>query len=254
MKKRDWYDREDFWSTWGSVMFSRERWEMAPEDVDKVISLTQAKPGDSVLDLCCGPGRHALELARRGFLVTGVDRTKRYLEEARRRVKMEGLYVKFIQKDMRDFRQPRAFDAAINLFTSFGFFEDQKDDRKVIQNIWASLKDGGTLVMDLIGKEIMARIFQERDWQEIDGGIMLEERKVSQDWGWVENRWILLKDGKVREFKFSLRPYSAVELTGMLADCGFSKTEVYGSLAGTPYDHQAKRLVVVAHKGKKKTK
>ena len=118
------------------------------------------------------------------------------------------------------------------------------------KNVHHSLKDGGVFVVDVVGKEILARIFQERDWHEIDGAIMLEERKVSRDWGWMENRWMLLKGGRVKEFRFSLRPYSAAELTRLLTDCGFARTQVYGSLAGTPYDHQAKRLVVVAHKGK----
>jgi SAM-dependent methyltransferase len=248
MKK--WFEDDAFWDTWRPTMFSEERWEKAPEEVDNLISLCGAKAGASVLDLCCGPGRHSLELARRGFSVTGVDRTKRYLEEGRRKAKKEGLGVQFVQKDMRKFLRPKAFDAAINLFTSFGFFEDQRDDELVVKNVFRSLKNGGVFVIDIIGKEIIARIFRERDWHETNGTIMLEERKVSRDWSWMENRWLLVKGGKVKQFSFSLRPYSAAELTRLLTDCGFARTEVYGSLAGTPYDHQAKRLVAVAHKGK----
>ncbi len=248
MKK--WYEDEAFWDTWAPTMFSKERREKAPEEVDNLIPLCGAKAGASVLDLCCGPGRHSLELARRGFSVTGVDRTKRYLEEAHRQAKKEGLDAEFIQKDMRKFLRPKAFDVAINLFTSFGFFEDQKDDELVVKNVFRSLKNEGVFVIDIMGKEIIAKIFRERDWHELDGAIMLEERKISQDWGWMENRWMLLKDGKVKEFRFSHRPYSAAELARLLTDCGFARTQVYGSLAGTLYDHQAKRLVVVAHKGK----
>jgi SAM-dependent methyltransferase len=251
---RRWYEDEAFWDTWAPTMFSQERWEKAPEEVDNLVSLCRLKAGASVLDLCCGPGRHSLELTRRGFLVTGVDRTKRYLEEARRQAKKERLGVEFIQRDMRKFLKPNAFDAAINLFTSFGFFEDQKDDELVAKNVFRSLKNGGVFVVDIMGKEIIARIFQERDWHRMNGGIMLEERKVSRDWGWMENRWTLVKGGRVKEFCYSLRPYSAAELTRLLTDCGFARTQVYGSLAGIPYDHQAKRLVVVAHKGKPRRK
>jgi SAM-dependent methyltransferase len=232
---RKWYEDDAFWDTWAPVMFSEERLGKAPEEVDNLVSLCRPKAGASVLDLCCGPGRHSLELARRGFSVTGVDRTKRYLEEARRKAKKEGLGVEFIQKDMRKFLRPKAFDMALNLFTSFGFFEDQKEDELVAKNVFRSLKNGGVFVVDIMGKEIIARIFQERDWHRVNGGIML-----------------LVKGGRVEEFSFSLRPYSAAELVRLLTDCGFSRTEVYGSLAGTPYDHQAKRLVVVAHKAKQK--
>jgi len=251
---KPWYERDSFWHTWASFMFSRERWENAAEEVTNLVKLMQIKPGVSILDLCCGPGRHSLEFARRGFSVTGVDRTKKYLEEAVKRAKKQRLNVKFVQKDMRKFCRPGKFDAALNLFTSFGFFENKKDDQLVARNVYRSLKDGGVFVVDLMGKEIMARIFRERDWQEVGGTIMLEERKISKDWSWMENRWMLLKDGRIREFRFSHRPYSAAELTGLLADCGFSKTEVYGSLSGAPYDHQAKRLVVVASKRKRKRK
>lgn len=247
-----WYDDDAFWDTWGPIMFSKERWEGAPEEVDNLINLLDIEPNAKVLDLCCGPGRHLLEFARRGFSVTGVDRTKRYLEDARNSAKKEGLKVEFVQKDMREFRRPQTFDLAVNLLTSFGFFEDQRDDEKVAKNVFASLKEGGAFVIEMMGKEILARIFRERDWQEVNGAIWMEERKVSKDWSWMENRWILLKGGKTQEFRFSLRPYSAAELIRLLGECGFARIEVYGNLAGAPYDHKAQRLVVAAHKARKK--
>jgi SAM-dependent methyltransferase len=250
MKK--WYEDDAFWDTWGPIMFSKERWQGTPEEVDNLIKLLQIEPNAKVLDLCCGPGRHSLEFARRGYSVTGVDRTRQYLEDASKLAKKEGLDVKFVQKDMRDFREPEAFDAAVNLLTSFGFFEDERDDERVAKNVFASLKDGGAFVIQMMGKEILARIFRERDWQEVEGAIMLEERKVSRDWSWMENRWILLRDGKTQEFRFSLRPYSAAELKALLNDCGFDTVGAYGDLAGAPYDHKAKRLVVVAQKRKEK--
>jgi SAM-dependent methyltransferase len=250
MKK--WYDDDAFWEAWGPIMFSRERWEGAPEEVDNLIDLVDIEPNANVLDLCCGPGRHLLEFARRGFSVTGVDRTKKYLEDARKSAEKEGLKAEFVQKDMRKFRKPQTFDLAVNLLTSFGFFEDQRDDEKVAKNVFASLREGGAFVIEMMGKEILARIFRERDWQEVNGAIWMEERKVSKDWSWMENRWILLKGGQTHEFRFSLRPYSAAELTRLLTECGFAETEVYGNLAGAPYDHKAQRLVVVAHKARKK--
>lgn len=72
----------------------------------------------------------------------------------------------FMQADMRAFRMPVGFDLAINLFTSFGYFEEEADDRKVLANVLASLNSGGAYVMDMMGKEILARSFQERDWRD----------------------------------------------------------------------------------------
>lgn len=243
-----WYEDDIFWETWGPFMFSKERLENAPAEVTNIISLLKINPGASILDLCCGPGRHSLEFARRGFSVVGVDRTRTYLEKARKQAEIEGLDIKFIQEDMRSFCMPGVFDAAINLFTSFGFFEDKKEDELVAKNLYHSLKDGGVLIIDVIGKEVIARIFRERDWSEEDGVIFLEERKVTKDWSWMENRWILIKGDKREEFRFSHRPYSAVELSLLLKESGFSTISIYGDLAGSPYDHKAKRLVAVARK------
>jgi SAM-dependent methyltransferase len=190
-----------------------------------------------------------LELATRGFQVTGVDRTAAYLQEARARASQEGLEVEFVQEDMRTFVRPEAFDAVINYFTSFGYFESEDDDRKVVENAYRSLRPSGMLLMDMMGKEILARIFSERGWREEDGTLILEERQVSPDWSMVYNRWIIIKDGERREVTLTTRQYSAAELSRLLKGCGFASVNVYGDLLGAPYDMKARRLVVVAGKG-----
>jgi len=243
-----WYEDDDFWKTLAPRLFGRERWENTPAEVEKTISLLEINPGAQVLDLCCGPGRHSLELARRGFQVTGVDRTSGYLEDARKSAAAEKLNVEFLQEDMRSFCRPGSFDAVLNLFTSFGYFEDLEDDERVLNNIYSSLKAGGRLIMEMIGKEVLARTFCERVWSEEDGEILLEERKLSSGWNWIQSRWILIKDGDRKEFTISNRLYSAVELSGLLTEAGFTSVKVFGNLNGAPYDHMAERLVAVAVK------
>ena len=117
-----------------------------------------------MLDLCCGPGRHSLEFARRGFRVTGVDRTAHYLTTARAAATREGLTVEFVQEDMRHFHRPAAFDLALNLFSSFGYFEDVANDLRVLQHLHDSLKSGGQVLLEMAGKEPLARMFQPRTW------------------------------------------------------------------------------------------
>ena len=104
-----------------------------------------------------------MELARRGFNVTGVDRAAQYLGQARQQALEEGLVIEFVQQDMREFRRPGSFDIPLNLNTSFGYFEDPADDLQVLPNIHASLQPGGSLVAKTIVKEVLARIFQERE-------------------------------------------------------------------------------------------
>ncbi len=243
-----WYEQNTFWETVAPTLFTQQRWEDAPAEVDQVVSLLGVEPGAHVLDLCCGVGRHSLALARRGFCVTGVDRTQPYLDRAAEQAEAEGLEVEFVQSDMRSFCRPDAFDAVVNLFTSFGYFEDPEDDRQVAANMYRSLKAGGVFLIDMMGKEVLARIFRERDWYEEDGVLVLQERKIAQNWSWMENRWILLAGDSRTELNLSHRIYSAVELASLLTECGFAHVEAYGNLDGSAYDHLARRLVIVARK------
>ncbi|MFH1143389.1 MAG: class I SAM-dependent methyltransferase [Candidatus Eisenbacteria bacterium] len=244
---QDWFEDDAFWSEMAPYMFHEQRMAATPIEVDQLLALLELPPGAGILDLCCGPGRHSLELARRGYRVTGVDRTAAYLESARRQGQAENLEIEFVQADMRAFRRAASFDAALNLYTSFGFFSDPADDRRVLENIRASLNPGGMLVIETMGKEVLARTFRERDWhREDDGALFLEERTLLADWSALEARWILIRGAARREHGFRLRLYSAAELRDLIHDVGFGAVRACGSLAGVPYDHQARRLVMVA--------
>jgi SAM-dependent methyltransferase len=229
-------------------LFSNEQIESAREQVEQVISLMDMHPGLSVCDLACGVGRHSLELARRGFRVTGVDRTELYLRQARDAATAEGLDIEFVKQDMRNFKRPDSFDVVTSLFTSFGYFEEASDNERVLANVYTSLKSNGKLLLEMMGKEVLARIFRPRDWREEGGITVLEEREVVEHWSRIENRWILLSDATRSEYEFSHWLYSAAELCDMLRGCGFCEVEVYGNLSGSPYDHKAERLVVFARR------
>ncbi len=244
----DWFEDDEFWRTSAPSMFGDPLWQAAPADVEGVIELAGIAAPAQVLDLGCGPGRHTLELARRGFRVTGVDLSKFLLDEARRRAREAGLAVEFVERDMREFRWDGEFDCALNLFTSFGFFEDPADDRRVVENVFHALKSGGAFVLDTLGKEILARVFKSRDWREHDGEFWLYERTVQNDWSWMENRWIVVREGVQKEFRISHRIFSAAELSRLMLECGFERVDAYGDFAGSPYDQDARRLVVVARK------
>jgi SAM-dependent methyltransferase len=230
------------------VLFSERRRADAPGEVDQIVALLKLTPPARILDLCCGIARHSLELARRGFRVTGVDITEMYLKEARNRAAEEKLNLELIRFDMREFRRPNTFDAALNMFTSFGYFPDPNEDRRVAENVYQSLRRGGVFLIDVMGKEVLARIFRERDWHEEDGILVLQEHKLSQNWSWIENRWTIITQDRRTTFTVSHRLYSAAELVVLLGGCGFREVQVYGGLDGTPYDQNARRLVAVARK------
>jgi SAM-dependent methyltransferase len=223
--------------------------EGSAAEVEKIVTLLGIAPGASVLDLCCGIGRHSIEFARLGYRVTAVDLNKAFIAQARERAKREKVEVDFAQGDMREFTRPGAFDAAVNLVTSFGYFENQADDLKVARNLCESLKPGTRLVVGMMGKEILARKFVPRRWEVApDGTFLLMEHQLRSGWEWMEDRCILIKDATRRELNFSYRVYSAAELGAVLRQAGFQAVEFFGTLGGTPYDHNAERLVAVATK------
>ncbi len=246
--EQSWYEQDGFWKTFAPLLFNSERMLSAGQEAGQIVLLLKLQTGVSICDLCCGPGRHSLELGRLGYCVTGVDRIGLYIEQAKKKAKENGLNIRFVQEDMKSFCEPNAFDAVINVFTSFGFFEEATDDKRVLENVYKSLKKDGKFLIDIMGKEVLARIFQEKRWFEEDGTIVLEESKLSEDCSSVESRWIKIKNGELDEYRFSLRLYSAAQLSELLKSCGFGQVKIYGDLSGSAYDQTAKRLVVVAHK------
>ena len=245
----EWFEEEEFWRELYPYMFPPDRMEAAREQVDQIIELA-GLPGRAVLDLCCGPGRHAVEFARRGWVVTGVDRTRFLLDRAQERASGAGIVVEWVQEDMRQFLRPAVFDLACSLFTSFGYFADEEDDRRVLRNVHKSLKAGGVFVLEMLGKERLARVWQSAQCTDYpDGALLLQRPQLRDDWTRVHNEWTLLKDGRARTFHFEHAVYSGRELKDRLLTCGFSEVRLFGDLQGAPYGLDAARLVAVARKG-----
>ncbi len=178
-----------------------------------------------------------------------MDRSPFLLKKARERAKELDLNVEWVEEDMRDFRRETAFDLALNLFTSFGYFEDDGENLGVLRNLARSLVPGGCCVLDVMGKERIARIFNPATLDEIEGsGLLLQRHTVIDDFTRMQNEWILLKEDGRRSFKFRHYLYSGRELRDMLLQAGFQQVELYGGLDGAPYDQRAQRLVAVARK------
>jgi ubiquinone/menaquinone biosynthesis C-methylase UbiE len=244
----DWYDIDEFWDVMSHKLFAEKNPAETKKEIEQIISLTGITPNFKILDLCCGQGRHSLELAKRGFEVTGVDRTVQYLEKAKSETSKQNFSIEFIKDDMRNFKRANYFNAIIIMYTSFGYFEDQNENIKVLHNSFISLKKKGLLLIDVVGKEILQRKFTERESFELDGITYIEERKVINNWSRIENRWIMLKDNLQKEFKLSHWVYSENELKKMLSNAGFSSVKIFGDLTGKKLDENAERLIAIAVK------
>jgi len=243
---RDWHEDDRFWALAEPLMFDDFRVQSALPEIEQLVHLAQIDPGAKILDLCCGPGRHAIELARKDYRVTGVDRTARYLDRAR--ATAGALDIEWVLEDARRFVRPEAFDLAINLYTSFGYFEDPEDDLLMLENVARSLRPGGALVVQMHGKEVVAKGFAERTWGESGQITWLQEHRLHANFEAIEDRWTLLTPQGRHDISFVVRLYAATEFGTLLQKAGFSGARFFGSLDGLPYDQNAHRMVAIARK------
>jgi SAM-dependent methyltransferase len=244
----DWFENDSFWQHVTTLLFDEERIAAGDNECDAILALGHLTQPLDVLDLAAGIGRHAIAFAQRGHRVTAVDRTAGYLEIISQRAEASDVAVELVQQDMREFQRKKSFDLALNLYTSFGYFSDQRDDLRVAKVLYESLREGGCAVMEMTSKEILARDWKERDWHELaDGTVVLEEREVLDSFRRASCRWTLIPpDGSLFAYRFEHTLYSASELSGLLKDAGFSRIQTYGGLDGSAYNQDAERLVAIA--------
>ncbi len=224
-------------------MFESERWAEAPTVVDAIETLALRHPGAAVLDLCCGMGRTAVEFARRGYTVCGVDITPSYLTAA---AEYAGdLSLELVHADARSFVRPAAFDLVVNLYNSFGYFDTIQDDALLVRNAAASLKPGGSLIVEMLGKEIAVREFTAGEEFSRNGFNVRTRYQVVDSWAGLQNTWRIEGNGKVFERSFVQRMYAGTELRQLFLENGFKEVALYGEWDGSPYDESAR--VLIAH-------
>ncbi|RKX70329.1 MAG: hypothetical protein DRZ90_00050 [Spirochaetes bacterium] len=247
----DWWSDRRFWNDFAPLMFDSERWGNAVGDVEGMIKLTGSVPPEKILDVGCGPGRHSLELGKKGFRATGIDINENYLETAEKLSRSGQLEIPpvFLNCDMRGINTTESFNGAISFFQSLGYFENPDEDLKVCTEVYKALEKDGWFLVEMDGKETTAASFEERTWLERDGRTILLEYEAEAAWSMLHNRWQFRDtDGSWHEYEFSYRLYSAVELGELLEKAGFASIEFFGALDGRPYNQNAKRLVALARR------
>lgn len=244
----NWFSNADFWSLFYDWMFSADSFDQAREQGEDIIKLSGISAG-TVLDLCCGPARHSVPLRKAGFEVTGVDIQTLLLEKAKEYAAKESATIEFIIEDMRSFRRMESFDLVLNMFSSFGYFEYPSEDLKVVENVYYSLKHGGQFLIDLRGKEVHAKGFTETISSEMpNGDLVFQRTQNNDDWTRAITTWVYVAGHRADSFEVTLNLYSGAEMRNLLRQAGFFNVRLYGDLKGSPYDHNANRLIVVAEK------
>ncbi len=219
-------------------------------EVDAVERILHLRKGARVLDLACGAGRHAIELARRGYAVTGYDLSGDLLKTARAAARTARQEVVFVEGDMRDLPYHAAFDAVINMFSSFGYFESEGDDRRVLAGVARALKARGKFLMDRFNRESLAYELPMQGWRVgEDGSVILQEDTFDVLRGRYDTRQIVIDREGTREHLGSVRAYTLPELKELFDAAGLHIHRVLGGLDLSPYRARSRRLVLYAVKG-----
>lgn len=248
-KKREWFENEAFWKNFGPIMFDSQRWAEAPAVAADICKIAGLSKGSTILDAGCGVGRITTELALKGLDVTGVDIIQSELDAAADSAADEKVKVNFVKADLRTFTTENKFDAAVNLYTSFGYCDTIEEDLQILKHIADSIKDNGWFIMECTSRETAIMYYTSGEWFERAGMTVLTQFSVEGAWEGLRSKWILIdKDGHRIEHEFVQRLYSAIELKRMMLAVGFKSAEIYGDFDFSPYNEKARTMVIVARK------
>lgn len=242
----------DWWHDYFDASYPRRYAMDGEQTVAEVLMLRDLLPDApaDLLDVACGQGRHSIALARGGYTVVGLDASEPLLAQARAAAALEGVELSFVPGDMRAIPYVACFDAAINMFTAFGYFSDEAENMAVLAGIARALKPGGRLVMELAHRDRVVSGFQPTDWYELDDGtVVWVRRHFDPVRGLLTSidRW-RTPAGEEEERYHRIRIYSATELDGMLRAAGLVPTAWYGSISLHAFSSESPRMIVVAQR------
>ena len=226
--------------------------ERTRTEVEDLLQLLDLSPGNKILDLCCGYGRHSIEIARRGYSVTGFDLSEYLLTQAKLDAERAGVEIDWVQGDMRALPFANEFDAVINMFDSFGYLESEKEDQRVLEQVHKALRPNGPFLQEIPNIAAFVRTFQalkvSRSPVE-DEVFIVEER----DFDLVQSRLQLRIKRLGPDYRHNfcdanVRLYSPPEILNMLRNTGLEVKACYGGLGRTPLTLDSTFLVVLSSK------
>jgi SAM-dependent methyltransferase len=239
--------RIDYLNVYGH-MFTEERAEKESAFVARTLDL---KPGASVLDLCCGQGRHSVQLAKRGFKVTGLDLNAEYLDLASKAAEAAKVKIETVAGDMREIPFENRFDAIVNMYSSFGYLESEAEDLKVLESAAKALKAGGRLLLDMLNREWAIDNYIQNDWHTgADGTLYVERRDLDLATSRMHVHFIVVdpKGGRRESIGHIIRLYTLTEMTRLLERVGMRVMAVFGGFEGEDYGIGTRRMIIVAKK------
>lgn len=227
--------------------FTPERTTVELDFIEDALGLPK---GAALLDLGCGYGRHAVGMARRGYQVTGVDFNAQYLAIGATEARAAGANVTWQAGDMRELKFEGAFDGVYSYFTSFGYYDDEENER-VLDGITRALKSHGRFLIDMVNRDNILVHPNLRTWTQRDDGVLfMEEVSLQLSDSRVVSRQILIDPagGTNVTKEYSLRAYTCAELTSLLRRHGLEVKDVWGGPGREPYSCDSRRLVLLSER------
>jgi SAM-dependent methyltransferase len=222
--------------------------EQTRAEADFLLTSLRLSAGAMVLDVPCGSGRHALELAARGMRMVGVDLSRDEIAEARKRAAAAGLSIEWRQADMRDLPWHAAFDGAYCFGNAFGYL-DPGGMRAFVQAVARALKPGARFVLDsgMVAESVLPNL-KSREWTQVDDILFLEENRYDARQSCVETTYTFVRAGEAHTRTALHWVFTVRELCDMLGDAGLIAKALHSSLAGDEYRAGARYLLLVAEK------
>jgi SAM-dependent methyltransferase len=216
--------------------------ELSDRQAELIARLLDLRAGQRVLDVPCGHGRITERLAVFGCDVVGVDSDPVFLERAR----SSAPDLDYREGDMRRLEFDAEFDAVVNWFTSFGYFDDDTD-RSILRSFRRALKPGGKLLLELQNRDpIVQMVGAGSAWVEERGDDFLIDRQVYDvASGRTRTSRVMIRDGRVKRTHYSVRLFTFTELRDWLLDAGFASATAYAG-DGEPFSRDSRRMVLVA--------
>lgn len=243
MEEKQWFE-EWFDSPYYPLLYKKRNVDEARKFIQLLVKSLEIDEDSTALDLACGEGRHSLELNKQGLQVTGIDLSMRSIDIAR---KLEKKDLEFFIEDMRRFELNRKFDFIFNLFTSFGYFDSQKDNLLVLDQVYKHLNKKGILIIDFLNGQKVIDSLVPYEYKEIDG-IQFEIKKEINESHVIKK--IKINDGK-KEFNYfeKVQLFSLENFEDMLSSKNFKVGQVYGDYELTDFNEMnSDRLIIFAQK------
>ncbi|MDD5362703.1 MAG: class I SAM-dependent methyltransferase [Ignavibacteria bacterium] len=241
MEKKNWYEK--WFSNKYYLELYRHRNEKEARDIINLMQRFVPLPVNSkVLDVCCGAGRHSIELARRGYDVTGIDLSPYLISEAKSGLKKsdeKNLKARFFIKDMRNFSFKNRFDIVLNVFSSFGYFEKDAENFKVFENVTSSLKKDGYFIFDFLNESYIKKSLVPYSEDKCEGNTIIQKRKIENGFVYKE---IFIGNSKYNE---RIRLYTLTEIQKALKSVNLKTENIFGDYFGSKFNKlNSKRLII----------